>query len=525
MDQPYSRMADMLLDTQFYNINDPPPYDDTGWTLGALHNVKTVRVTDTSILKVPMSGVAAPAKFEGSLSGAATAGAYLINNNTDNTLMTFRYRLKSAKMSAAEDAFDAGGQHFSAGTFIINSNAASRGDIESNARDLGLKVVAVAEVPKVAMHDLAAPRIALVHTWTNTQNEGWYRIAMDQLKVPYTYISDKNLGQIADLRSRFDVILFGPVGGSAQRIVNGIPMTGSPIPFQGSALTPNLAGAPDTTDDMRGGMGVQGIANIEKFVAGGGLFITITGNAAIPIDYGIVEGVSIDAARNLQARGSVVNAVFADRRSPIAYGYGENLGVYFSQAPLFNVQGGAGGRGGRGGGGGAAAAPAGRGGRGGGRGAATAEVNDPNRPSGRGTGTDADIPQGRPLFVPPAPLTGPNVTADDAGGGGGGFGGGQQNAAERPRVVLRFADEADLFISGMLSGGGELAGKPAVIDAPHGTGHVLMFANNPMWRSETHGSYFLLFNAMLNFQHLDAGRPAGRGGNATGAAQDDKNDQ
>jgi hypothetical protein len=43
MDQPYSRMADMLLDTQYYNVNDPRPYDDTGWTLGPLRNVKTVR--------------------------------------------------------------------------------------------------------------------------------------------------------------------------------------------------------------------------------------------------------------------------------------------------------------------------------------------------------------------------------------------------------------------------------------------------------------------------------------------------
>ena len=34
MDQPYSRMADMLLDTQYYNVSDPRPYDDTGWTLG-----------------------------------------------------------------------------------------------------------------------------------------------------------------------------------------------------------------------------------------------------------------------------------------------------------------------------------------------------------------------------------------------------------------------------------------------------------------------------------------------------------
>src|SRR5258706_6943357 len=33
MDQPYSRMADMLLDTQYYNVNDQRPYDHTGWTL------------------------------------------------------------------------------------------------------------------------------------------------------------------------------------------------------------------------------------------------------------------------------------------------------------------------------------------------------------------------------------------------------------------------------------------------------------------------------------------------------------
>ena len=46
MDQPYSRMADMLLDKQYYNVNDPSPYDDVGWTLGPLFNVKTVRVDD-----------------------------------------------------------------------------------------------------------------------------------------------------------------------------------------------------------------------------------------------------------------------------------------------------------------------------------------------------------------------------------------------------------------------------------------------------------------------------------------------
>jgi hypothetical protein len=85
----------------------------------------------------------------------------------------------------------------------------------------------------------------------------------------------------------------------------------------------------------------------------------------------------------------------------------------------------------------------------------------------------------------------------------------------RPRVVVRFAAEGDLLVSGMLAGGSELADQAAVVDVPRGQGHVVMFANNPMWRNETQGSYFLLFNAMLNYDHLAAGvqaaPPGGRG--------------
>ena len=33
MDQPYSRMADMMLDSQYYKPTDPQSYDDTGWQL------------------------------------------------------------------------------------------------------------------------------------------------------------------------------------------------------------------------------------------------------------------------------------------------------------------------------------------------------------------------------------------------------------------------------------------------------------------------------------------------------------
>ena len=88
------------------------------------------------------------------------------------------------------------------------------------------------------------------------------------------------------------------------------------------------------------------------------------------------------------------------------------------------------------------------------------------------------------------------------------FGGAYLTPKElRPRVILRFAkEEKNLLVSGLLAGGSELANRPAVIDAPLGKGHVVLFANNPMWRHQTHGSFFLLFNAMMNFDHLDVGK-------------------
>ncbi|HEX4949717.1 MAG TPA: M14 family zinc carboxypeptidase [Blastocatellia bacterium] len=494
MDQPYSRMADMLLDTQYYNVNDPRPYDDTGWTLGPLRNVKTVRVKDEKVLDAPMTLINGMAKVTGTIAGAGKAG-YVINHTAESALTQLRFRLKDVKMNAAEDTFKIGERNFNAGSFIIKAEGA---DLDARLRkevtDLGLTANAVDELPKVAQHALAVPRIALVHTWTNTQNEGWYRIEFDRLGIPYSYISDHVLRDTPNLRDRFDVIIWGPVGGTAQSLVRGIPKRGdneAPIPWTKSALTPNMGDSPDTSPDIRGGMGITGIANLQRFIEGGGLFVTIGNNAAIPIDFAITEGVSIQEARTLNARGSIMNATFADRKSPIAYGYDEKLAVYFSQSPLFQVA--AGGIGGFGGSGGFG---------GGGRGGAPQ-----GRPSGRGSLSDPDVIQGRrPIQVqPPAPGE-DGIPAEmrellNA----------QQPPPEmRPRIVLRFVEEKDLLVSGMLAGGSELAGKPVVVDVPVGKGHVVMFANNPMWRHETHGSFALLFNAALNFDNLGAGRAAPR---------------
>jgi hypothetical protein len=79
----------------------------------------------------------------------------------------------------------------------------------------------------------------------------------------------------------------------------------------------------------------------------------------------------------------------------------------------------------------------------------------------------------------------------------------EQQERMRAHVILRFHDKADsLLVSGLLANGDELAGKGAVVDAPVGAGHVVMFGIRPLWRWESQGSFALALNAIANWDHL-----------------------
>jgi len=487
LDQPYSRLADMLLDTQWYNVTDPRPYDDTGWTLGPLHDVKTVRVTDPSILKAAMTKLADGWRAPGSVTGSGTV--FAVDNRAEGQVASLRFRLKDASFEAAEEGFEAGGRKFGPGALIVTG--ADRASVEQSAKDLSVAVVAVDAAPKVKSHKLSLPRVALVHDWLNTQNEGWWRIAFDRYAVPYDYVSVHVLRNTQDLRGHWDVIVYPPTGNaSIQRQIAGI-QTADAIPWTPSEKYPNLGG-PDKTDDMRGGLGFEGLANLRRFAEGGGVLVAAASSALLPVRTGMVEAVDVAEARGLMARGSVLRASIVDRASPIAYGYGETLAVYFNQAPVFDA--------------GPAVALGGA--------QRFAEIFGPptqGRVSGRGGPKDPDIPQGRPYVAPPEPPKGPPASIAEIPEEILDFVRNQLPPEDRlPRVVARFAKKDDLWVSGMLDKGEELADKPAVIDCPVGKGHVVLFANNPMWRWQTHGSHALVFNTLLNWDNLDAGRPVSR---------------
>ena len=477
MDQPYSRIADALLDHQYWAPNDPQQdvYDDTGWTMGELGNVQVVRVTDVKALDAAMERVAGEIRAPGGITGSGSI--YLINHNADNTLMSFRYRLKDVPMEIADEPFEAAGQKFNRGSFIIRK--ATAGDLQKAAVDLGLKVYAVDAAPSVKAHAIKAPRIALMHTWLSTQNEGWWRLALDQLQIPFTYISTQDVAADSNLEAKYDVIVFAPVGRGSAAIVSGMPMWGNPLPWKTTTLTPNL-GKIDSTGDMRPGLGWSGLTNLQKFVRNGGLFIGVMDTADLAVNYGFTPGLSIARSTRLKAIGAVLKSKVVDATSPIAYGYDDSLSIYCFNGPIFNLSNVAGGRGGR--------------------------PRREQRVTGRGTPDDPDTPQGRPpVEIPESPTaeTWEAVPLTDEQ---------RRNGVLvippqfRPRVIFRYADNRDLFVSGLLDGGDEIAQHPMVVDVPSGNGHYVLFSNNPIWRGQTKGSYFLVFNAILNFDSLNTGR-------------------
>jgi hypothetical protein len=496
MDQPYSRVVDMLLDTQYYSTSDPRPYDDTGWTLGSLRNVKTLRITDDAILKSPMTLVNGPARYgESGVTAPHTVKGkvlavkcYVIQANAEPNLAALRYRLKDTRIFAAEESFETDGKKIVAGSFLIPVDG-NPSDLESRLRsaadDLGMNILSATDTPTVARHELAIPRIAVLHTWTSTQNEGWFRLGLEETGVPYSYISDTVVRTTPNLREKFDVILFPPTFSDLREILAGFPKRtlpdgtdAGPLPWQKSDITPNWGGI-DESPDIRGGLGFEGVAHLKQFVEDGGLFIPVASSTHLPVELGLTDSVNITQTHQLQAHGSILRANVEDTKSPIAYGYDESVGVYFNQSPVFKVSVG-------------------------GDDNSSAEAT---RPSGRGSTTDPDIPQGRAWTAPDPPpdrskaekelYVDPQFRVF--------YSSELPPSSLYPRVILRFADEKDLWISGMLAGGSELAGAPAVIDVPLGRGHIVLFANNPMWRQETQGSFMLLLNAALNFDHLDAG--------------------
>ena len=405
--QPYWRLAKILLEKQNYPDPALQTYDDSGWTMGLMAQIDVKEISDKAALDAPTEAVT-EYKPAGSVAGAGPVVA--VAHNGSNNLITLRYHLKEVKVRAAEKAFTAGGREFPAGSLVIDAGTA--GDrVRKEIEQLGLVAAALAAAPDVPMHDLDLPRIALYSTWGSTQDPGWVRYAFDKFDVPYDLIY-KERARKGNLRADYDVIVIPSQGFNGKAIVYDIDVKGKPLAYTATDRFKNL-GMYGVSDDVRGGMGLEGVLEFQKFLNEGGMLITLGTASYFPPEFGVVD--DVEASRTspqFYAPRPIVEAEILKPAHPIFYGYTKTkLPVKYVNGPLL-------------------------------------QVAEPQR--------------------------------------------------DRATLMRYTGGEAGL-LSGLMRNPNEIRMRPAIVDMPTGTGRVLLFATNPVYRWQNWGEFNMVFNALMNY--------------------------
>jgi hypothetical protein len=332
--QPYGRLAKILLEKQNFPTDAQTTYDDTGWTMGLMSHAQVDEIADKAILNVAVKNIDFY-KPAGVVKGTGPVTAIL--HNGSNNLITLRYRLKDLVFDAIEAPVKAGGADLPAGTLLV----ASSPRVAAEVQRLGLQAVALAAAPDVKKHAVDLPRLAVYSTWGSTQDLGWVRYALDKFEVNYDLIYKERVKQ-GNLRGSYDVVLIpsqGGRGGGAKGLIFDIDSKpGKSYAYKKDPSFPSL-GAYGESDDITGGMGLQGVAEFDKFVNDGGLLITLGAASYFAPQAFIAK--TVDAAPTTSAfyaPGPIVEAEILQPNHPIFYGYTDRIvPVRWASGPLLRV--------------------------------------------------------------------------------------------------------------------------------------------------------------------------------------------
>jgi hypothetical protein len=285
-----------------------------------MFNVQARAVDDAGVQRLAMEAVADSV----TLPGSASRGAfYLVNPYASAHSLAARLALRDVAVEAIEDSLRVSGRTWPAGTWVIPGSA-GEARVAAWARDHGFQAVGVGE---------SALRGARRHAL----DEGWTRYALDRIGMPYAYVSEDRLRQ-GGLRERYDVILF-PAQGSrstGRAIFGGVDPRFGRLAYVRSDSFPSL-GTPDSTQNVTGGMGFEGLAALRDFVDSGGTLITLGSASALPVEMGLVRDVSTTAPRSLFVPGSIVRGRVAQAANPVTYGYGGDIPLYHQFGPYLTL--------------------------------------------------------------------------------------------------------------------------------------------------------------------------------------------
>lgn len=447
LDQPYRNYAVDLLAPQQYPRDGSEPYDDVSWELPAHYHLQAVATADPAVRSSALVNLTEVPHPSGTVTGSGSF--YLLRDTGQEGLLEARYRLGEFNIDITERAFSLKGVDYPAGSWILPAQARLAGTLRDCAANLGLDFTASASAPKVPRHAAKTPRLGVWVPWADTDSIGWVRYSLDQRKIPYVYLRDEDI-RAGNLQNKIDVLLYGHVDLELAEQIQGIPKAWGPMPFKKTALTPSH-GTPAESDDITGGIGWEGLAQIQHFVEQGGLLVTLGSGSMLAIEGGLIRGVRRDsggpprssqgggAASAAASLGSItrtpgahLRVTFAQPNHPIAYGYAEHSHVFRQNFPLYSI---------------------------------------PRR--------------WLRMAYCTACLDGP---------------------FDASSVVLEWGDRdgGPFLVSGQVWGGDNLVGRPAILDTAVGQGHIVTFNFNPLHRDLNRGDQRMLWNALLNWQAIVA---------------------
>jgi hypothetical protein len=447
LDQPYRNYAVDLLAPQHYPKDGGEPYDDVSWELPAHYHLQAFAIADPAVRSSDVVNLTEAPHASARLIGSGAY--YLLRDSGQEGLLEARYRLAQFHIDVAERPFSLRSVDYPAGSWIIPAQSDVADALGDCAANLGLEFTALAAAPKVPHHAAKAPRLGLWVPWADTDSIGWVRYSLDQRHVPYVYLRDEDI-RAGNLQDRIDVLLYGHVDLELAEQIHGIPKEWGPMPFKKTAQTPSH-GTPAESDDITGGIGWEGLAQIQNFVERGGLLVTLGSGSMLAIEGGLIRGVrresggpprstqgggpaSSAAARESITRtpGAHLRVTFARPDHPIAYGYAAHTYVFRQNFPLYAV---------------------------------------PRRWLRMAYCTTC--------------LDGP---------------------VDASSVVLEWGDRdgAPFLVSGQVWGEANLIGRPAILDNAVGRGHIVTFNFNPLHRDLNRGDQRMLWNALLNWQAIVA---------------------
>lgn len=259
--QPYGAFAKTMLEKQNYpdlrlfpGGPPEPPYDVTGHTLWMLMGVAVDAVDQRFEASLELQKTIAPV-------AAATPprarGAYLIGPESYGVFkIVAELQRANVPTFRAAHAFDAAGQKFAPGTFVISPTAAAQKIVEHAATSLGISTFATDRPPAVDGFRLKADTKVGLFKGANNMPSGWLMWALEQYGIPYEVVKAPDFQ--GDLNAKFDVILL-PSGITRQRVVNGLDMKRHDPAEWGWAA----------------GVGEEGWNKLRAFVESGGTLLAI----------------------------------------------------------------------------------------------------------------------------------------------------------------------------------------------------------------------------------------------------------